>query len=114
MTRDNSTAERDASSTKFATSSVTRRTAMGALGLGALATLGGGSAAAKHAPPHTPHIDDHYGYSGPADERLPGKLQPDHQVGLHIHEHALFDQDPTTMPFHFAPTGLKIDVGDIV
>lgn len=91
-----------------------RRSVMKAVGVGTALSLGAGSVAAKHDEPHPPHIDSHYGYSAPADEKLPGKLRPDHVVELHIHEQALFDEDPTTMPFHFKPTGLKIEVGDIV
>ncbi|WP_436933639.1 cupredoxin domain-containing protein [Halovenus marina] len=87
---------------------------MKALGAGTALSLGAGTAVAGHDQPHTPHIDSHYGYSAPTDERLPGKLRPDHEVGLHIHENALTDEDPTTIPFHFAPMGLKVDEGDIV
>lgn len=91
-----------------------RRSVMTALGVGALASLGAGTATAKHDPPHTPHIDPYYGYAAPADERLPGKLRPDHVVELHTHPPAIIDLEPTTMPFHFEPTGLRIDPGDIV
>jgi plastocyanin len=91
-----------------------RRSVMTALGVGALASLGTGTAAAKHDPPHTPHIDPYYGYAAPADERLPRKLRPDHVVELHTHPPAIVDGDPTTMPFHFEPTGLRIDPGDVV
>lgn len=101
---------------------IDRRSLMKLLGIGTLASMGAGSALAqgrghnppKHDNPDTPHIDPHYGYSAPEDEKLPGKLRPDHEVGLHVHEHSLRDGDPTTMPFHFAPTGLKIDEGEIV
>jgi plastocyanin len=91
-----------------------RRSVMKALGVGTVLSLGVGTAAADHDQPHPPHIDSHYGYSAPADETLPGKLRPDHEVGLHLHPHSLEDEDPTTMPFHFAPTGLKIEEGDII
>lgn len=93
---------------------VDRRTVMCVLGLGTAVSLGAGTAVADHDHPHPPHIDSHYGYSAPKDERLRRKLRPDHEVGLHVHEHSLTDRDPKTMPFHFAPTGLKIDEGDIV
>lgn len=83
-----------------------RRTVLRALGVGAAATLGAGTAAADHDPPDPPHIDSHYGYAAPTDERLPGKLRPDHTVGLHI------AQGP--LGFHFDPMGLHVDVGDIV
>lgn len=61
-----------------------------------------------------PHIDSHYGYSAPEDEDLPKKLEPDDTVGLHVHEGSLTDGDKDTIPFHFAPTGLQVDEGDII
>jgi len=91
-----------------------RRSVMKALGVGTVLSLGAGTAAAGHDQPHPPLIDSHYGYSAPTDEKLPGRLRPDHEVGLHVHEHSLTDGDRATMPFHFAPTGLKVDEGDIV
>lgn len=92
-----------------------RRSVMAALGVGALASLGTGTAAAKHEPPHTPHIDPYYGYASPdGNERLPRKLRPDHTVELHTDPGAIVDGDRTTMPFHFEPSGLRIDVGDVV
>lgn len=83
-----------------------RRTVLRALGLGGVAALGAGTAAADHDPPDTPHIDSHFGYAAPSDECLPGKLRPDHTVELHIEEGPL--------GFHFDPMGLQIDVGDVV
>lgn len=93
-----------------------RRSVMKGLGLGAAAVaFGSGPSSAKHEPQHPPGIDSHYGYAAPSNEPLPGNLRPDHEVGLHIHEEAIFDRDPpTTLPFHFEPMGLQIDVGDIV
>lgn len=83
-----------------------RRSVMKVLGAGTALTLGAGTAAAGHDQPHPPHIDSHFGYSAPEDERLPGKLRPDHTVELHIEEGPI--------PFHFAPMGIHVDVGDIV
>lgn len=83
-----------------------RRFVLRLLGAGGALTLGAGSAAASHDPPDTPHIDSHYGYASPANERLPGKLRPDHTVELYI--------ESGPLGFHFAPMGLQIDVGDIV
>lgn len=91
-----------------------RRSVMKALGIGTAVSLGAGSVAAKHDNPHPPHIDSHYGYTAPEDERLPGKLRPDHTVELHIDGGALTDQDQTTLPFHFEPMGLQIEEGDII
>lgn len=93
---------------------IDRRPLLKALGAGTVLSLGAGNAAAKHDDPHPSHIDSHYGYSAPADETLPGKLRPDHEVGLRIREEAIVDRDPTTVPFHFEPMGLKVDEGDIV
>lgn len=93
---------------------VARRSVMTALGLGALASVGAGSAAARHDSPHPPHIDPYYGYSAPADERLPMNLRPDHEVHLHVHPPAIVDGDITTLPFHFDPAGLHVDEGALV
>lgn len=91
-----------------------RRRLLQLFGAGASLTAFSGTAGAGHEPGHEPRIDDHYGYAAPSDERLPGKLRPDHTVELHIHEHAIFSPDPTDVPFHFTPMGLHIDPGDIV
>ena len=85
---------------------IDRRSLMKVLGAGSLLSLGVGSAAATHDQPHPPHIDSHFGYTAPADERLPGKLRPDHTVKLHA--------GPSPIPFHFDPMGIHVDVGDIV
>lgn len=91
-----------------------RRAVMSLLGLGVGGAAVSGTAAGGHEPPHPPVIDPYYGYSAPSDEKLPRKLEPDHVVELHVHEHAIFSPDPTDIPFHFAPMGLQIAEGDIV
>lgn len=83
-----------------------RRSVLAALGVGTAVSMGSGVAAASHDEPHTPHVDSHYGYSAPGDERLPGKLRPDRTVELHVGEGPL--------PFHFDPMGIHIDAGDTV
>lgn len=93
---------------------IDRRSLMALFGAGTALSLGAGTAVAGHDEPHTPQIDSHYGYAAPADEKLPGKLRADHEVELHIEEAAIFDGDTTTMPFHFEPSGLSIEEGDIV
>jgi plastocyanin len=93
---------------------IDRRSVVAALGAGGLLSLGVGSAAASHDSPHPPRIDPYYGYSAPADERLPGPLQPDREVELHIDMDALTDGDTTTLPFHFEPMGLAVGEGDVV
>lgn len=81
-----------------------RRLIMKVLGAGSLLSLGTGSASANHDQPHTPHIDPHFGYSASADERLPGKLRPDHTVEFHT------DEPP--IPFHFEPMGMSPSESD--
>lgn len=93
---------------------LSRRSVMALLGVGAVGTALSGTAGGTHDPGHPPIIDPHYGYAAPADEQLPGRLQPDHVVELHVHEHAVFSPDPTDVPFHFKPMGLQIEPGDIV
>ena len=89
-----------------------RRTVMKVLGAGTALSLGAGSAAAKHDNPHPPHIDSHYGYSTPDADDIPKRLEPDHEVELHIHPPDPSEQRPPV--FHFEPTGLAVDRGDIV
>lgn len=86
---------------------IDRRTVMKVLGAGTLASLGSETVAADHDQPHPPHIDSYYGYSAPADERLPGKLRPDHTVDLRL-------DFSVRMPFYFSPVGLHVSQGDIV
>lgn len=60
-----------------------------------------------------PNIDAFYGETYRPGATVPsGKV--DHTVELHIHEHAIQNPDPAAVPFHFAPTGLHIDAGDVV
>lgn len=89
---------------------IDRRSVMKVLGAGTALSLGTGSAAAKHDEPHPPHIDSHYGFSTPDASNIPKKLEPDHEVELH-----LTPPNPPEPPlFHFAPSGLAVDPGDIV
>lgn len=60
-----------------------------------------------------PHIDATFGKAYTASERVPSGLV-DHVIEVHVHEHAIMDGEPTTVPFHFSPTGLQIDVGDVI
>jgi plastocyanin len=91
-----------------------RRTVLQALGFGAMAAAGTGVATARHDSGHPPRLDPYYGYSMPTPERLPGSRSPDASVGLHVHLEALEDGDPTTIPFHFSPMGLRVETGGIV
>ncbi|MBX0297447.1 cupredoxin domain-containing protein [Haloarcula nitratireducens] len=90
---------------------VGRRAVLQALGLGAAITVGSGVGAADHDEPHPPRIDSHYGYATPDADAVPERLAPDHTVELHVgdpvpREHGLL--------FHFEPTGLAVDPGDVV
>lgn len=87
---------------------LSRRSVLGALGIGGVLSLGSGVATARHDDPHPPHIDSHYGYAAPEDEQLPGNLRPDHTVELKMGSF----QEP--YPFFFDPMGLHVDVGDVV
>jgi plastocyanin len=89
---------------------IDRRSVMKALGVGTALSLSAGSAVAQHDDPHPPHIDPHYGYSTPDADDIPQKLEPDHEVELHV----ILPNPPEPPMFHFAPTGLSVDPGDIV
>lgn len=89
---------------------IDRRSVMKALGAGTALSLGAGSAVAKHDDPHPPHIDSHYGYSTPNADNIPKKLEPDHVVELHV----ILPTENHPPIFHFAPSGLSVDPGDVV
>lgn len=91
---------------------IDRRSVMKALGAGTALSLGTGSAVAMHDDPHPPKIDSHYGYSTPDADTIPKKLEPDHVVELHVSPPNPQENQPPI--FHFAPTGLSVDPGDIV
>ncbi len=60
-----------------------------------------------------PNLDAYFGEAfRPSETAPPGLI--DHTVELHIHEHAIQNPSQTAVPFHFSPTGLKIDVGDVI
>lgn len=89
-----------------------RRSVMRLLGAGTALSLGAGNAVAKHDDPHPPKIDSHYGYATPDAENVPNRLKPDHEVELHV----IPPNRPENRPpiFHFEPSGLAVDSGDIV
>jgi len=89
-----------------------RRTVMGLLGAGTVLSLGAGSAVAAQEEPRTPQIDPLYGYATPDVDEIPRNLRPDHEVELHVIPE---DADAKRPPlFHFEPSGLAVDAGDIV
>lgn len=91
---------------------IDRRFVMKLLGVGTTLSLGTGSVVATQSDPHQPHIDPHYGYATPDANEIPKKLEPDHVVELHVTP----PNPPENQPpmFHFAPSGLSVDAGDIV
>ncbi|WP_222918599.1 plastocyanin/azurin family copper-binding protein [Natrinema sp. SYSU A 869] len=56
-------------------------------------------------------IDPRYGFSTPNADNIPGELEPDHEVELHIADPVPENHGPL---FHFEPTGLAVEEGDIV
>ncbi|WP_209309517.1 cupredoxin domain-containing protein [Haloarcula amylovorans] len=90
---------------------VGRRAVLQALGIGASVAVGSGVVAADHDDPHPPRIDSHYGYATPDANAVPERLAPDHTVELHVGDPVPQEHGPL---FHFEPTGLAVDPGDIV
>jgi plastocyanin len=91
-----------------------RRPLLKALSAGAALSLGSGSAVADHDVPHIPLLDSYYGYATPDADEIPANLDPDHEVELHIDLPADLE-DPDQPPFfHFAPSGLHVERGDVV
>lgn len=91
---------------------IDRRSLMKALGISTALSLGAGSAAAKDDKPRPPHIDPHYGFATPDADAIPKKLEPDHEVELHLVPPNPAERLPPL--FHFEPTGLSVDAGDVV
>lgn len=91
---------------------VSRRSVMRSLGVGTMMSVGAGSAVATDDEPDPPQIDAHYGYSTPDAGDIPRRLEPDHVVELDV---APPDPGKNRPPvFHFAPSGLTVDAGDVV
>jgi len=89
---------------------IDRRTVLKLLGFGTALSVGTGNAAAKHNEQHPSEIDPNYGYATPDASDVPDRLEPDHVVELHIIPPSE-NQPPL---FHFSPSGLSVDAGDIV
>lgn len=88
-----------------------RRQLMKLLGASTALAIGSGNVAAKHNKPHPPQIDARYGYTTPNADETPRKLKPDHVVELQIDPGTPGENAPL---FHFEPTGLAVEPGDIV
>lgn len=61
-----------------------------------------------------PHLDPYYGFTVPDAREVPGYIQPDHEVTLHVAPpENLEDPDHPTF-FFFKPVGLQVSPGDVV
>ena len=103
-----------------------RRPLLKALGVGSLLSLGGVATASggesgqqsteegDGGDEHARRIDSVFGYPTTDPGAVPDELEPDHEVELHRQ----FPEDPENPEhpaiFHFAPSGLHVDSGDIV
>ena len=97
-----------------ASPSVGRRPLLKLLGVGAALSAGSGVVAGDDDDddePRPPRIDPNYGYATPDADEVPTRLEPDHTVELHVRPPAPGEHGPL---FHFEPTGLSVDVGDVV
>ncbi|MBX0287738.1 cupredoxin domain-containing protein [Haloarcula salinisoli] len=93
---------------------VLRRPLLKALGGGVALSLGGGAVVAGQETETTDGIDSYYGYPVPDPEAIPTDLEPDHEVTLHadLPEDLA---DPERPPyFHYEPSGLAVEPGDVV
>ncbi len=93
-----------------------RRPLLKAFGASAALSLGSGVATAHDGEDGDngeadAEIDPHYGFSTPNADDLPADLEPDHEVELHIADPTPEEHGPL---FHFEPTGLAVQGGDIV
>ncbi|MFC6989881.1 plastocyanin/azurin family copper-binding protein [Haloplanus sp. GCM10025708] len=101
---------------------VNRRPLLKALGVGAALAFGSRRVRAEHSPSHPAEIDPNYGYATPdagTISSLPGDLQPNYTVELHVRQGVPYEPGPPKETehgplFHFDPAGLALDVGDVV
>lgn len=100
---------------------IERRPLLRALGAGAALTAGTGVATAdgeEHGDngdeDRDDEIDPLYGFATPDAGEVPANIEPDHEVELHVDS----PEDPENPDhptfFHFEPTGLHVDSGDVV
>lgn len=99
-----------------------RRPLLKTLGVGSILSLGSGIATAsdekadkrESSRQRGRQIDPVFGYPTTEPENIPAALEPDHEVELHRQ----FPDDPENPEhpslFHFEPSGLTVDCGDIV
>jgi len=92
---------------------IERRPILKALGAGAALSLGSGVAAAE-AGSDGADIDAQYGYATPDGDSVPDEFDPDYEVELHVDLPADLENPERPPLFHFEPTGLAVDPGDVV
>lgn len=100
---------------------VGRRPLLKALAVGSTLPLSSGMAASRegsgtqdYTDADSGQIHPMYGYPTPDAESVPESLEPDHEVELH-REFPENPEDPKHPSlFHFEPTGLQVNPGDIV
>lgn len=100
---------------------LTRRPLLKALGLSAVIPIssalpaagGGGNGTQTDTDGTAETIDPVWGYPATDTSQIPETLDPHHEVELH---RVLFDPEDPEHPsfFHFEPSGLQVEVGDIV
>lgn len=101
---------------------VERRPLLKALGIGATLSLGSGATVAAsgasevrdHWDAHSDQIHPIYGYPTTDAEDVPEGIEPAHEVELHrdFPENPQNPEHPSF--FHFEPTGLQVEPGDVV
>lgn len=93
---------------------VLRRPVLKALGAGVALPLGAGGVTAGQETDTADGIDSYYGYATPDADSVPDDLDPDHEVELHTVLPADLENPSRPPLFHFEPTGLAVEAGDVV
>jgi len=91
---------------------IERRPILKLLGAGAALSLGSGTVAADG--DAEGDIDPLYGYATPDADSVPDEFDPDYEVELHVDLPADLENPERPPLFHFEPTGLAVEPGDIV
>jgi plastocyanin len=92
-------------------SGIARRSLLKAIGVGTAVSLGSVSVAADEDGHKPARLDPLYGYATPDADKIPKNIDPDHEVTLRVGNPTPKKHGPL---FHFEPTGLSIDSGDVV
>lgn len=92
---------------------IERRPILKALTAGAALSLGSGAVAANEGA-EGDTIDPLYGFATPDAESVPAELDPAHEVELHADLPADLEAPSRPPLFHFEPTGLRVEPGDVV